>query len=157
MDMTPVVALLAKQSAKQLRDMQHEIVDQINTLRVQHDLIEAALTAKMQTLDGGRDARTAPDRRGGRREIYLEIMGERPNHDWTPNEIMTELTRRGLPSKGAAVRVMLRRMGEDGRARRTAQGWRLASDDLPVQEETGGFSENGPEPLLFAATDQETN
>ena len=156
MDMTPIVALLAKQSTKQLRDMEHEIQEQLVTLRLQHDLIQAALTAKMLTPAGERDTRVAPDRRGGRREIYLEIMSERPNHDWTPAEILAELTRRGLPSNGAAVRVMLRRMGEDGRIQRTPHGWKLESGDPSPEGATDGLSENGPETLSFAATGQET-
>ncbi|HEV2945088.1 MAG TPA: hypothetical protein VGX26_08250 [Solirubrobacteraceae bacterium] len=75
-------------------------------------------------------------------------MKERPEHVWTPAEIIHVVKERGATSSPNAIRVALRRMynvehflerGSDG------TGWRLASSNGSRQESFSEATSSGPE------------
>lgn len=135
----PVVDLLAKQSTAKLRTMQSDIQQQINDLMLQAQWIKRAIEEKsgtQTTVDAPTDAgprlkRTAPKRRstGTSAAIRQVIEGGDPERVWLPGEVVREVKARGVTSSAAAIRVALRRMGEDGLLARgpNGEGWKLAS------------------------------
>lgn len=127
----PVLELLAKQSATSLRAMQDEIRLQIESLRVQYELLTRAVAAKQPSATG------AQVPRGAKRAIFREILSTRPDHPWMPSEVRTALAMQGIESSSSAIRVMLRRMAEDEEVERGAQGvgWKLTSSESPHRQE----------------------
>lgn len=139
--------------------MLREIEQHIESLRVQRDLIEVALRDKAPTMpNGGASDPAASARKSqsprpqGRRGTVREILHTRPDHEWLPAEVRTELLQRGAEATSAAVRVMLRRMGEDGEIVRMEHGWKLASQNGSEGEPNSGPSENGTRDPLFTDT-----
>jgi hypothetical protein len=124
----PVITLLAKQSAASLKTMQDEVRQQIESLRFQYELLSRAIKAK-RTDDVAAGGTSVP--RGARRAIFREILGTRPDHPWLPSEVRTALAMRGIESTSAAIRVMLRRMVEDGEVERgeDGTGWKIVASN----------------------------
>ena len=137
MSTDPVVALLAKQSKSRLRQMQREIEDQLDGLKIQGELVARALAEKGEPARNGSGSKPGTGGSGNnKREMFLDIIGSRPDHLWRPADMRAALKERGVESESAAIRVMLRRMGEAGLIERGPgnEGWRLASKNGSVQE-----------------------
>jgi hypothetical protein len=155
----PVIEVLSKLSAAKLEAMQKDIEAQIADLRTQARWVDRALVEKgvhpppaspqQNGAAPAAEAKPAPKRRGTRRHgrgtgtaaLIRTAVKERPEHVWTPAEIIRVVRDRGATSSPAAIRVALRRMhdvehflerGPDG------TGWRLASSNGSRQE---SFSE----------------
>jgi hypothetical protein len=153
-----VIDVLSKLSAANLEGMQKDIENQIADLRTQARWIDRALVEKgVHSHLAPQNGTAAPNpsaaptpkrrnvRRGGRgtgtAAMIRAAVKERPEHVWTPAEIIHVVTERGATSSPSAIRVALRRMhnvehflerGPDG------TGWRLASSNGSRQE---SFSE----------------
>jgi hypothetical protein len=131
MVLDPVVSLLAKQPTSSLRAMQDEARQHIESLRLQYELLTRAIEARQAS--GSSDTQAAGGRvpRGTKRAIFREILGTRPEHPWMPAEVRTALAMQGIESSSASIRVMLRRMVEDGEVERgnDGNGWKLASSN----------------------------
>jgi hypothetical protein len=129
MVLDPVIALLAKQSAASLKTMQDEVRQQIESLRFQYELLGRAIEAKQTTAADGVATGGKSVPRGARRGIFREVLGTRPDHPWLPSEVRTALAMQGIESTSAAIRVMLRRMVEDGEVERGEDGggWKLVA------------------------------
>jgi hypothetical protein len=134
--MDPVVELLAKQSASRLREMGAQIETQIEDLRVQGAWIQRAIEHKLGTgtsstpaADEDTPTRTAKRTRSSKRDQIKKIMQTDPARTWLPSEVRDILTTQGVESTAAAVRVALRRMGDDNEVVRPddGNGWILAS------------------------------
>jgi hypothetical protein len=163
----PVIEVLAKLSAAKLEAMQKDIEAQIADLRTQARWVDRALIEKgvhpHSAPQNGNGAATdappvasAPKRRarrggGGRgtgtAALIRVAVKERPEHVWTPAEIIRTVQDRGATSSPAAIRVALRRMhdvehflerGPDG------TGWRLASSNGSRQESFSEATNSGP-------------
>lgn len=153
----PVIEVLAKLSAAKLEAMQKDIEAQIADLRTQARWVDHALVEKgvhpPTTPQNGASSPTpapapapnAPKRRSTKRTgtaaLIRTVIKERPEHVWTPMEIIRTVQARGATSSPAAIRVALRRMhnvehfverGPDN------TGWRLASSNGSGRE---SFSE----------------
>lgn len=160
----PVIDVLAKLSAAKLEAMQKDIEGQIADLRTQARWVDRALIEKgvhpHPTPQNGNGAAAAPTvtsapkrrtRRSGRgtgtAAMIRAAVNERPEHVWTPAEIIRTVQDRGATSSPAAIRVALRRMhdvehflerGPDG------TGWRLASSNGSRQESFSEATSSGP-------------
>jgi len=153
----PLVSLLARQSAKSLREMDESIGGQLEDLTTQRTWVRRALAAKGVELEP-EAARAAPSatsngngkrpgrKRGSKRGAILQIM--RNDHDperiWLPSEVREALERMGIDVTVEAVRVTLRRMGEDQELVRPADGngWKLAPGvSSPGEPSTTDLSE----------------
>lgn len=133
----PVVELLTKQSRARLREMDTQITAQIEDLRVQSAWIKRALAEKGEGDDttGGVPAVAAKRRRGQTREAIMSVIVADPERVWLPNEVRKGLLERGIDMKVEALRVALRRMGDDNELVRgpDGNGWKLASTNGAVQ------------------------
>lgn len=150
----PVVALLAKQSAKSLREMDEAIAGQIEDLATQRAWIRRALAEKgvdltTDTAESGKlSARVngngaKPGRkRGDKRQAISQLMHSDPERVWMPSEIREGLAAQGIDVTVAAVRVTMRRMGDDGELVRPddGNGWLLAEAGATL----GAPSSEGP-------------
>jgi hypothetical protein len=136
----PVVTLLAKQSAKSLREMDDAITGQIDDLATQRAWIRRALAEKGIGPEGDAetDKPSAPTngngarpgrKRGDKRHAITELMQTDAGRVWLPSEIREGLAARGMDVTVAAVRVTMRRMGDDGELVRPddGNGWLLAT------------------------------
>jgi hypothetical protein len=146
----PVVSLLAKQSAKSLREMEESIGGQLADLTTQRAWIRRALAEKGVDLDGeepptalGSASRNGtghgPNRkRGDTRQAILKLMRTEPARVWLPSEVRDALEAHGIEVTAAAVRVAMRRMGRDNETIRPddGNGWMLAPD-IPSSGEPG--------------------
>ncbi|HSZ12819.1 MAG TPA: hypothetical protein VK790_02150 [Solirubrobacteraceae bacterium] len=151
----PVIEVLAKLSAAKLEGMQKDIEAQIADLRTQARWVDRALVEKgvhppREEQNGSSRPAATPSptsikRRGTKRtgtaDLIRTVITERPEHVWTPAEVIRAVKDRGATSSAQAIRVALRRMhnvdhflerGPDG------TGWRLASSNGSRQE---SFSE----------------
>lgn len=162
----PVIEVLAKLSAAKLEAMQKDIEAQIADLRTQARWVDRALVEKgvhapsTQQNDVSRPTTPVPSstrvkRRGTKRtgtaDLIRAAIKERPEHIWTPAEVIRAVQERGATSSPQAIRVALRRMhkvdgflehGPDG------TGWRLASSNGSVRESfseapSSGLGEHG--------------
>jgi hypothetical protein len=133
-----VLQFLASQSAAKLQAMEHAIDEQIADLRSQRDLVGRALTEKgvrpKTTPNGNGDAKPSKRRkqrnsRTGSSSVIRSIFLEQPERVWMPIEIINEAHERGVSSTAQAIRVQLRRMGEQGFLDRGpgGTGWRLTA------------------------------
>jgi len=114
-----------------------QIETQIADLRVQGVWIQRAIDHKLGTgtsaapaTDRGVDAPTAAKRtRSSKRNLIKAIMRTDPGRTWLPSEVRDTLAAQGVESTAAAVRVALRRMGDDNEVVRPddGNGWILAS------------------------------
>lgn len=157
MSLDPVVALLAKQSVTRLREMESEIRHQIDSLRFQHDLVHRALQGKAQpsVVEPVRPSRSEAQPQRGKRANFREVLNTRPEHEWLPAEVRAELIERGVEVSSAAVRVMLRRMGENHEVVRTERGWKLSSRNGSEELFSGGTENGARDPLFTGARPQE--
>lgn len=136
MPVDPVVELLAKQTAARLRDMAAQIDTQISDLRVQRAWIDRALEVKQpSTASSERTATTSKSttksRRSSKRDAIKALMQTDPDRTWLPSEVRDGLAARDIESTAGAVRVALRRMGDDHEVVRPddGHGWKLASSN----------------------------
>jgi hypothetical protein len=164
-----VIEVLSKLSAAKLEGMQKDIEAQITDLRTQARWIDRALIEKgvhppPAPSNGNGVAPPAPEtsapkRRSARRSgpggrgtgtaaLIRAAVKERPEHVWTPAEVIRTVQDRGATSSPAAIRVALRRMhdverflerGPDG------TGWRLASSNGSRQESFSEALSSDPE------------
>jgi hypothetical protein len=142
MSENPVVALLATQSTKRLREMDNAIAEQLADLNAQRVWVRRALSSKGASLDAEPEAGTPsahngngkrPGRkRGSKREAIVELMRTDPRRVWLPSEVRASLEQQGIDVTVEAVRVTLRRMGDDNELVRPedGNGWMLAPDPL---------------------------
>jgi hypothetical protein len=133
-----VLELLAAQSAAKLQAMEHAIDEQIADLRSQRELVGRALTEKgvrpKTTPNSNGDAKPSKRRkqrnsRTGSSSVIRQIFLEQPERVWMPIEVINKAHERGVSSTAQAIRVQLRRMGEQGFLERGpgGTGWRLAA------------------------------
>ena len=136
MPVDPVVEVLAKQSASRLREIGAQIDAQIEDLRVQGAWIKRAIdhkvgagTSPAPRADDGATTKPAKRTRSSKRDLIKKIMQTDPARTWLPSEVRDALTTQGVESTAAAVRVALRRMGDDNEVVRPddGNGWILAS------------------------------
>lgn len=143
--MEPVLELLVKQSASRLRDMDEQIDAQLADLRVQSAWIKRALAQKAGPSPS--DIRPLPEakpgakrRRGSKRDAILRLLHTDPARVWLPSEVRDGLAGQGVQSTAEAVRVALRRMGEEGGTLvrgPDGNGWKLASNgEVPASTPT---------------------
>lgn len=113
-----------------------QIETQIDDLRVQGAWIQRAIDHKLGTgtssapaADGDTPTKTAKRTRSSKRDLIKTIMHTDPGHTWLPSEVRDKLAAQGVESTAAAVRVALRRMGDDHEVVRPddGNGWILAS------------------------------
>jgi hypothetical protein len=142
-----VKGLLAAQSAAKLQAMEQAIDEQIAALKLEKSwigdaLIEKGVRSKPTSRPEAapkkeRKARTA---RTGSSAVIREIVKEQPERIWMPKEIIDAAHERGVGSTAQAIRVALRRMGEQGFLDRgpDGSGWKLASSNGSAQ---GSFEE----------------
>ncbi len=157
----PVIELLAKQSTSRLRDMDKQIGEQIEDLRVQHDWVLRALAEKgvsatpapAPSVSNGNGER--PKRkRSNKRQAITQVLLTDPGRVWLPSEVRDALLAQGVDSTAAAVRVTLRRMGDDGELERPSDGngWKLADPNLAPDpsssEESDALTLRGEGPPL---------
>jgi hypothetical protein len=142
-----VKELLAAQSAAKLQAMEEAIDGQIATLSLEKSWIGDALIEKgVRSKPNGRpEAAPKKERKGrtgrtGSSAVIREIVREQPERIWMPKEIIDAAHQRGVGSTDQAIRVALRRMGEQGFLQRgpDGSGWRLASSNGSVQESFDG-------------------
>ena len=162
MPQNPVIDVLAKLSAAKLEAMQKDIEAQISDLRTQARWVDKALIEKgvhpepvEQAGSAQPPANEPPPRQAKRRgvkrtgtaDLIRTVFKERPEHVWTPAEVIRAVKARGATSSPQAIRVALRRMhnvdhflerGPDG------TNWRLASSNGMRQE---SFSDAEHSPL----------
>ena len=156
------MSLLAKQSAKSLREIDESISGQLADLTIQRTWVRRALAAKGIELEpeattaspivasnGNRNGtRTRPGRRrGSKRGAILELMRTEPERVWLPSEVRAGLIQQGIDVTVEAVRVTLRRMGADDELVRPddGNGWKVAPD-IPSSGEPSAtdLSEKAP-------------
>jgi hypothetical protein len=131
-----VLDLLSNLSATKLQAMERLIEDQIADLRSQKELVGRALTkkgARPRTTPNGTDTKPTRRRRQGGRTgsmaVLRDIVREQPDRVWMPIEIIGEAHERGVTSQDQAIRVALRRLGEQNFLQRgpDGTGWQLAA------------------------------
>jgi hypothetical protein len=152
MTVDTVLALLASQSAARLEAMEHALDEQIVDLASQKTLIDRALVekgARTKATPSGSDEDTKPSkrrrtrgRRTGSSTILRDIFNETPNVVFQPAEVISEAHARGVASSAQAIRVQLRRLGEQGFLARgpEGRGWMLAmhpTDPEPLHDPPG--------------------
>lgn len=137
----PVVELLAKQSVARLREMDAQIEAQIADLSVQGTWVKRALAEKGQevppaTTTNGVEPERVKRRRGSKRDAIIELMQTDPGRVWLPSQVRAGLLERNIDSTVEAIRVALRRMGDDHELERgdDGNGWKLASTNGAVQQ-----------------------
>lgn len=140
----PVVELLAKQSVARLHAMQQDIRAQIQDLQLQAHWIERALAEKGEVAPTPAAAVQAPTafsvtrtssprrskpKRGGTSEAIRRVLEGEPGRLWQPAEVAERVHALGIGSSSPAIRVALRRMGDEGFLTRgpDGTGWKLAS------------------------------
>lgn len=158
----PVIELLAKQSVARLRDMEKDIGAQIEDLTVQRVWVQRALAEKGASPINAAEAPTAVSTNGGRpkrkrsnkRQAITQVLLTDPGRVWLPSEVRDALLAQGVDSTAAAVRVTLRRMGDDGELERPTDGygWKLADPNLAPgpssSEESDALTLRGEGPPL---------
>lgn len=148
----PVIDLLAKQSAARLRDMDATVSKKIGDLLVQQAWVRRALEAKgvavppREAPSNGNGAR-AKRKRSNKRNAIMNILVSDPDRVWLPSEVRERLLAEGIDSSVEAVRVTLRRMGEDDELERPpdGNGWKLS--DSTTHQHTSTEPE-GPDTAL---------
>jgi hypothetical protein len=158
----PLIDVLTKLSAAKLDAMQKDIEAQITDLRTQARWVDRALIEKgvhpQPTPQNGASASapasspspkphaTHSTKRTGTAAMIRAAVKERPEHVWTPAEVIRIVKERGATSSPAAIRVALRRMhnvehflerGPDG------TGWRLASSNGSREESPSEATNSG--------------
>lgn len=139
--------MLAKQSAARLRDMDEKLSGQIVDLQVQQTWIRRALEEKGVTPpelapSPGNATNGSPTRgkrkRSNKRSAIMKVLLTKPSAVWLPSEVREGLLTQGIDSSVEAVRVTLRRMGEDGELVRPpdGNGWQLAGSDRADSSES---------------------
>jgi hypothetical protein len=134
----PIVQLLAKQSAARLRDMDATLSGQITDLQVQQVWVRRALEEKGVTppttspatseATHGENGSRAKRKRSNKREAIMKVLMTNPNRVWLPSAVKEGLLAEGIDSSVEAVRVTLRRMGDDKELVRPedGNGWMVA-------------------------------
>ena len=140
----PIIALLAKQSTAKLRAMQSDVQSQIQDLQLQAHWIGRAIADKQGSppatpagdsgTNGASPKRSANSQRrrvGGTSDALRAILQAEPGRVWQPAEIAEVAHAQGLRSSSAAIRVALRRMGDEHFLTRgpDGTGWQLASEN----------------------------
>ena len=140
----PLVTLLAKQSAKSLREMDEAIGGQLDDLHTQRVWVRRALAEKgieiaadaapanaepVGNSNGARPGR----KRGDKRQAIIDVMRTDPARVWLPSETRDALAARGVETTAASVRVAMRRMGDDDELVRPTDGngWLLPDHAVP--------------------------
>jgi hypothetical protein len=159
---------LGKMSATKLQAIEEAIDMQIADLQTQKGLVTRVLiqkgvrakpSASTPTAEKPRRSAKQRGKKTGSTATIKEIITAEPERVWMPAEVIAAAHERGVGSTAQAIRVALRRMGEQGFLERgpTGDGWILAkSNGSPQgsfdQEETSQASY----PKALAARGQET-
>jgi hypothetical protein len=146
-----VKQLLASQSAAKLQAMEQAIDEQIAALKLEKSwigdaLIEKGVRSKPARPESPKKERKRRTGRTGSSAIIREILREHPGRVWMPKEIIDAAHGRGVQSTDQAIRVALRRMGDQGFIERGPEGagWKLASSNGSVQESLSEAQTSGP-------------
>lgn len=159
----PVTALLTKQSVARLRDMEREIASQLSDLQTQQVWVQRALAEKgaspasassTDTPGTSSNGNRPKRKRSNKRQAITQVLLTDPARVWLPSEVRDALAAQGIDSTAAAVRVTLRRMGDDGELERPpdGNGWTLANPFLnppsspSAPEELDGLNTEGSGP-----------
>jgi hypothetical protein len=147
--------LLAAQSATKLQAMEQAIDEQIADLQTQKQWIGKALIDKGVRPKPSSNPDSKPKKvkkgrskssRTGSSDVIRALLREQPSRVWMPREIIAAAQERGVTSTDQAIRVALRRMGEQGFLERGpgGEGWKLASSNGSQQESFSEAQTSGP-------------
>lgn len=117
--------------------MDSKLSEKIADLQVQQAWVRRALadkgvapasSAPPQTPENGNGDGGRTRKRSNKRKVIMEVVSSEADRVWLPSEVRDHLLARGIDTTAAAVRVTLRRMGDDKELVRPedGNGWMVA-------------------------------